>query len=152
MCRYYISSTRAQSVLSDDELDSAMLQILTHYPCLGHRMINGQLRYMGVSVPCSHIQASYSRVHVPPVAAFGMRHITRMASTTLFLEGFCKRYIMVPNGTGPRWDYVKDISWYQMELDLNGTMRACIGPYIYALQFPIYEAISMVYGHSSTPL
>ncbi|KAG2351416.1 hypothetical protein BDR07DRAFT_1386012 [Suillus spraguei] len=61
-------------------------------------------------------------------------------------------YIMVPNGTGPRWDYVKDISWYQMELDLNGTMRACIGPYIYALQFPIYEAISMVYGHSSTPL
>lgn len=75
--RYYTSSTRAQSVLSDDELDSAMLQILTHYPRLGRRMIDGQLRYMGVSVPRSRIQASYSRVHGPPVAAFGVRRITR---------------------------------------------------------------------------
>ncbi|KAG1800634.1 uncharacterized protein BJ212DRAFT_1273783 [Suillus subaureus] len=76
-CRYYTSSTGSQSVLSDDELDSAMLQILTYYPCLGCCMIDGQLRYMGVSVPRSHIQASYSRVHGPPAAAFGVHHITR---------------------------------------------------------------------------
>ncbi|KAG1752598.1 uncharacterized protein EDB91DRAFT_1243363 [Suillus paluster] len=63
--QYYTSSTAAQSSLPDDELDAIMLQILTQYPCFGHRMIDGQLRHMGVIVPRSHIQASYSHVHGP---------------------------------------------------------------------------------------
>lgn len=75
--RYYTSSTAAQSSLPDDELDAIMLQILTQYPRFGRRMIDGQLRHMGVIVPRSRIQASYSRVHGPPVAAFGVRRITR---------------------------------------------------------------------------
>ncbi|KAG2351453.1 hypothetical protein BDR07DRAFT_1385942 [Suillus spraguei] len=52
-----------------------------------------------------------------------------------------KRYIMVPNGTGPRWDYVRDISWYQLDLDLDGTMTI----YICAVQ-----DISMVPNRTRT--
>jgi hypothetical protein len=54
-----------------------MLQILTQYPRFGRRMIDGQLCHMGVIVPRSCIQASYSRVHGLPIAAFGVHHITR---------------------------------------------------------------------------
>ncbi|KAG1856404.1 hypothetical protein DFJ58DRAFT_659478, partial [Suillus subalutaceus] len=60
--RYYTSSTAAQSSLPDNELDAIMLQILTQYPRFGRRMIDGQLRHMGVIEPHSRIQASYSRI------------------------------------------------------------------------------------------
>lgn len=75
--RFYTSSTASQSTLSDDQLDTTMLQILTHYPTLGRRMIDGQLRYLGIIVPRARIQESYARVHGPPVAAFGIRRIMR---------------------------------------------------------------------------
>lgn len=40
-------------------------------------MIDGQLHYLGIIVPHAHIQESYTHVHGPPVAAFGIRRITR---------------------------------------------------------------------------
>ncbi|KAG2345292.1 hypothetical protein BDR05DRAFT_998427 [Suillus weaverae] len=75
--RYYTSSTAAQSSLPNDELDAIMLQILTQYLHFRCYMIDGQLRHIGVIVPRSRIQASYARIHGPPVAAFGVRCITR---------------------------------------------------------------------------
>jgi hypothetical protein len=75
--RLYTSSSGSQSDLSDDQLDSIMLQILHSFPDFGRRMIDGHLRYLGHQVPRSRIQASYARVNGPPVAAFGVRRIKR---------------------------------------------------------------------------
>lgn len=65
--RYYTSSTSPQTQLPDAELDVIMLQILNSFPSFGRRMIDGHLKYLGIHVPRSRIQASYARVHGPPL-------------------------------------------------------------------------------------
>jgi hypothetical protein len=40
-------------------------------------MIDGQLHYLCIIVPHAHMQESYTCVHGPPVAAFGIRCITQ---------------------------------------------------------------------------
>jgi hypothetical protein len=77
--QYYTGSGRhsSHSTLSDDELDNIMVQILDSFPAFGRRMIDGHLKYLGYNVPRSRLQASYARVHGPPVSAFGVRRIER---------------------------------------------------------------------------
>jgi len=75
--RFYSSSTSSLSTLSDLELDEIMLQILNNFPSFGRRMIDGHLKHLGHQIPRSRIQQSYSRVHGPPVSAFGIRRIQR---------------------------------------------------------------------------
>ena len=89
--RYYMgaSSSSSHSSLSDDELDSIMLQILTSFPTFGRRMIDGHLRYLGHHVPRSRLQASYARVHGPPVSAFGVRRIQRRVYNVRGYNSLC---------------------------------------------------------------
>jgi len=89
--RYYTgaSSSSSHSSLSDDELDSIMLQILTSFPTFGRRMIDGHLRYLGHHVPRSRLQASYARVHGPPVSAFGLRRIQRRVYNVRGYNSLC---------------------------------------------------------------
>jgi hypothetical protein len=75
--RVYTSATGSQSTLTDEELDTIMLDILTTSPSFGRRMIDGHLHYLGQHVPRRRIQESYACVNGPPVAAFGLRRIQR---------------------------------------------------------------------------
>lgn len=75
--RYYTSSSSCNSTLSDDELDSITRQIIQRFPSFGRRMIDGHFKYLGHRVPRRRIQASYTRVHGPPIGAFGPRRIHR---------------------------------------------------------------------------
>lgn len=75
--RVYASSTGLQSELTDDELDVVVSQLLTTYPDLGRRLLRGHLFTLGYAIPRVRVQQSYSRVHGPPLAAFGVRRITR---------------------------------------------------------------------------
>ena len=73
--RIYMSSTGAQSSLTDNELDEIVLKILNMFPSFGRRMIDGHLHHLGHHVPRRRIQESYARVNGPPVSAFGLRCI-----------------------------------------------------------------------------
>lgn len=74
--RVYQSSTGSQSTLSDGELDATVLHILNLFPTFGRCIIDGHLLHLGQHVSCSHVQASYAHVNGPPVAAFGVCHIS----------------------------------------------------------------------------
>lgn len=74
--RVYQSSTGSQSTLSDGELDATVLHILNLFPTFGRCIIDGHLLHLGQHVPCSRVQASYAHVNGPPVAAFGVCHIS----------------------------------------------------------------------------
>jgi hypothetical protein len=69
--RFYTSSTGSVSDLSDDDLDSLIADMVQRFPNFGRRMIDGHLKHLSHCVPCSHVQASYIRVHSPPAASFG---------------------------------------------------------------------------------
>ena len=75
--RVYQSSTSSQSTLTDEELDKIVLHILNLFPTFGRRMIDGHLLHLGQHVPRSRVQSSYARINGPPVAAFGVRRISR---------------------------------------------------------------------------
>jgi hypothetical protein len=75
--RFYTSSTGNVSKLCDEELDSLTRQIIERFPNFGRRMIDGHFKHLGHRVPRRRIQASYTRVHGPPIGAFGPRHIHR---------------------------------------------------------------------------
>lgn len=77
--QFYSGSNRnsSHSMLSDEELDGVMIQILNSFPAFGRRMIDGHLKFLGYHIPRSRLQASYARVHGPPVSAFGVRRIQR---------------------------------------------------------------------------
>lgn len=91
--RYFTGSSRSQSLstpgLSDEDLDAVMAQILDSFPTFGRRMIDGHLKHLGHSVPRSRIQASYARVHGPPVAAFGVRRIQRRVYNVRGYNSLC---------------------------------------------------------------
>lgn len=75
--RWYTSSTGVQSVLTDEELDEIMLELLTSFPTLGRRMIDGHFLHLGHNVPRRRLQASYARINGPAISAFGVRRIHR---------------------------------------------------------------------------
>ena len=75
--RFFTSSTSNVSKLSDDELDSVTRQIFERFPNFGRRMIDGHFKHLGHRVPRRRIQESYTRVHGPPIGAFGPRRIQR---------------------------------------------------------------------------
>lgn len=75
--RIYTSSTGGQSAISDSELDEAMTSILQSFPTFGRRMIRGTLKYRGLHIPRSRIEASYARVHGAPASSFGSRQVQR---------------------------------------------------------------------------
>ncbi|PPQ99689.1 hypothetical protein CVT26_009115 [Gymnopilus dilepis] len=75
--RVFRSSTRAASVIEDDELDRIVASILEAFPTIGRRMIHGHLRFLDVVVSRTRIQESYRRVHGAPVGGFGIRRIER---------------------------------------------------------------------------
>ncbi|KAF7329414.1 hypothetical protein MKEN_00203300 [Mycena kentingensis (nom. inval.)] len=70
------SSTVPPPVLSDEDLDGYMAQILETFPTAGRGMIDGHLRAAGVDVPRERVIASYLRVHGSP-GVFGERAIHR---------------------------------------------------------------------------
>ncbi|KAL0061553.1 hypothetical protein AAF712_011579 [Marasmius tenuissimus] len=80
MC-VYRSSTGAVSDITDEALDDAIQSIITAFPSFGRRLIHGHLKYMGVHVPRSRVQASYARVVGLPTQSFGVRRITRRIYT-----------------------------------------------------------------------
>jgi hypothetical protein len=75
--RFWTSSTSGVSNLSDDDLDTLTARILETFPNFGRRMIDGHFRHLGHRVPRRRLQASYTRVHGPPLGAFGPRQIHR---------------------------------------------------------------------------
>jgi hypothetical protein len=75
--RFWTSSTSSVSNLSDDDLDALTAQILETFPNFGRRMIDGHFRHLGHRVPRRRLQESYTRVHGPPLGAFGPRRIHR---------------------------------------------------------------------------
>ncbi|KAJ3473525.1 hypothetical protein NLI96_g12960 [Meripilus lineatus] len=75
--RWYTSSTGLQSVLTDDELDGIMLELLNSFPTFGRRMIEGHFLHLGHNVPRRRLQASYARINGPAISAFGVRRIQR---------------------------------------------------------------------------
>ena len=73
---HHTSVTAPVSTLSDDELDHAILAILSTFPHFGRWMIKGHLAAQGHRVPRQRIRESYIRLRgVPP--AFGQRVIVR---------------------------------------------------------------------------
>jgi hypothetical protein len=76
MGRSYTSSTRPVSVMTDEQLDSAVREILEIFPLFGRRMLTGRLKDAGHNVPRKRLRASYLRVHGAP-ALFGDRTIHR---------------------------------------------------------------------------
>ncbi|KAL0070085.1 hypothetical protein AAF712_002572 [Marasmius tenuissimus] len=79
--RVYRSSTGPMSDITDEDLDEAMHSIITAFPSFGRRLIQGELRFMGIHVPRSRVQASYLRVVGLPTQSFGVRRITRRIYT-----------------------------------------------------------------------
>ncbi|KAJ8088216.1 hypothetical protein PM082_013767 [Marasmius tenuissimus] len=60
--RVYRSSTGPVSDISDHDLDEAMKSIIVAFPSFGRRLIQGHLKFMGIHIPRSQVQASYGRV------------------------------------------------------------------------------------------
>jgi hypothetical protein len=87
--RYYSSSTSSLSILSDEDLDGIMHDILNSFPSFGRRMIDGHLKFLGHHIPRSRIQASYARIHGPPVSAFGVRRIQRRVYNVRGYNSLC---------------------------------------------------------------
>lgn len=75
--RFWTSSTGSVSNLSDDDLDAMTHQIIETFPSFGRRMIDGHFKHLGHRVPRRRLQESYTRVHGPPIGAFGPRRIHR---------------------------------------------------------------------------
>ncbi len=65
------------SRLTDDEIDSIMLDIYEQFPSFGRRMIDGYFMALQERVPRRRIEESYHRVIGPPVSTFGNRRIQR---------------------------------------------------------------------------
>ncbi|KAJ8073836.1 hypothetical protein PM082_012114 [Marasmius tenuissimus] len=59
--RVYRSSTGPMSDITDEDLDEAMHSIITAFPSFGRRLIQGELRFMGIHVPRSRVQAIVSQ-------------------------------------------------------------------------------------------
>jgi len=87
--RYYTSSTSSLSTLSNEDLDSIMVDILCSFPSFGRRMIDGHLKFLGHHLPRLRIQESYARVHGPPVSAFGVRRIERRVYNVRGYNSLC---------------------------------------------------------------
>jgi hypothetical protein len=87
--RYYTSSTSSLSTLSDEDLDSIMVDILRSFPSFGRRMIDGHLKFLGHHLPRLRIQKSYARVHGPPISAFGVRRIERRVYNVRGYNSLC---------------------------------------------------------------
>ena len=87
--RYYTSSTSSLSTLSDEDLDSIMVDILNSFPSFGRRMIDGHLKFLGHHLPRLRIQESYARVHGPSVSAFGVRRIERRVYNVRGYNSLC---------------------------------------------------------------
>src|ERR1700722_1341226 len=64
------------SQISQDELDSEMIEVLTRFPFLGRRLIDGYLKSKGLHVSRQRIVESFRRVRGVP-AGFGRRRIER---------------------------------------------------------------------------
>ncbi|KAL0569464.1 hypothetical protein V5O48_012504 [Marasmius crinis-equi] len=79
--RVYRSSTGPMTDISDDDLDDAMHQIITAFPSFGRHLIQGELKFMGIHVPRSWVEASYLRVVDLPTQSFGIWRITRRIYT-----------------------------------------------------------------------
>jgi hypothetical protein len=75
--RFWTSSTGSVSTLSDEDLDTMTRQILETFPNFGRRMIDGHFKHMWHRVPRRRLQESYTRVHGPPLGAFGPCRIHR---------------------------------------------------------------------------
>lgn len=87
--RFYTSSTSSLSTLSNEDLDSIMVDILNSFPSFGRRMIDGHLKFLGHHLPRLRIQESYARVHGPPVSAFGVRRIQRRVYNVRGYNSLC---------------------------------------------------------------
>lgn len=72
----------------DEELDEIMRQILESFPNFGRRLINGHLLHLGIHVQRSRIQASYERVHGPPIL-IGSRRIQRRVYSVAGPNSLC---------------------------------------------------------------
>ncbi|KAJ8090047.1 hypothetical protein PM082_018627 [Marasmius tenuissimus] len=79
--RVYQSSTGPMTDISDSDLDEALHNIITAFPSFGRRLIQGQLKFMGIHVPRRRVEASYLRVVGLPTQSFGIRRITRRIYT-----------------------------------------------------------------------
>ncbi|KAG6860001.1 hypothetical protein C0995_000688 [Termitomyces sp. Mi166 len=76
--RQYIPGVSADlSRLSDEDLDTLMLDIYEQFPSFGRRMIDGYLLRLGERVPCQRIIDSYSRAIGPTTSTFAPRRIQR---------------------------------------------------------------------------
>ena len=89
MMQYYSSSTSLLSVLSDEDLDGIMLDILNSFPSFGCQMIDGHLKFLGHHVSWSCIQAFYAHIHGPPVSAFGVRCIQHRVYNVCGYNSLC---------------------------------------------------------------
>jgi hypothetical protein len=74
--RTWTSTTSPVSVISDEELDLEINDVLEIFPMFGRAMIAGYLRVKGLRIPITRITQSYHRVHGVP-AVFGPRQIQR---------------------------------------------------------------------------
>lgn len=60
--RLYQRSDTLAAVLTDEELDAIISQILCIFPSFGRRMINGHLRHLGHNVSRERVRESFRRV------------------------------------------------------------------------------------------
>jgi len=132
--RYYTGSVQnsSHSTLSDDELDGVMIQILNSFPSFGRRMIDGHLKFLGYNIPRSRLQASYARVHGPPVSAFGIRRIQRRVYNVPGYNSLCHH-----DGQHGPISYLSSIMSILTYLLRFNPLENC-GPWIYRWLCKIY--------------
>lgn len=75
--RQFSSCTGPMSDISDEEIDSIMQHVLAEFPNFGRRMIAGHFKNLDYRISRKRLQASYDRIHGPPVFSFGVRRIER---------------------------------------------------------------------------
>ncbi|KAK7051234.1 hypothetical protein VNI00_004734 [Paramarasmius palmivorus] len=130
--RVYRSSTGTVSDISDDQLDDSIRSIIQSFPSFGRRLIQGHLKFMGIHIPRSRVEASYARVVGLPLQSFGVRTIMRRIYTVpgpnslwhhdgqhglikykivihAFVDGFSRMVTGIKASTNNRADTVLDL-------------------------------------------
>ncbi|KAF5328464.1 hypothetical protein D9758_017014 [Tetrapyrgos nigripes] len=67
------------SDISDQELDTMILEIHQRFPSFGRRMYDGYLMSLDIQIPQAQLRASLTRVLGPATNTFGQREIERVA-------------------------------------------------------------------------
>ncbi|KAK0229612.1 hypothetical protein EDD85DRAFT_957389 [Armillaria nabsnona] len=74
---YNRSSTGAVSDISNDTLNDTVHKVIESFPSFGWRMFYGHLKFMGLHVPHSCVEAFYNRIQGAPTQGFGVRRVLR---------------------------------------------------------------------------